>query len=153
MYSAQQIQLISSFGEFFSLWDWDQYATFTFGRHMSPSGSVRQWNDFVNALGRTSNGPVGWVRADEQRWSGYGRPAVPLHFHALLKYRNVPAPEAVAGLWKARAGDAKVEVYRAGGGAGLYMAKMFPFKDSHYDLGGLGHFPRSEDSPIRGSGK
>jgi hypothetical protein len=153
MYSAHQIQLISSFGQFFSQWNWDQYATLTFGRHMSQSGGLRQWNEFINALGRTTHGPVGWVRADEQSWSGSGRPAIPLHFHDLLKYRNVPAPEEVAGLWKSRAGDAKVEAYSAGGGATLYMAKMFPFKDSHYDLGGLEHFPPSGDSPIRGSSK
>ncbi len=153
MYSPKQVQLISSYGEFFSQWNWDQYATLTFGRHMSQSGGLRQWNEFIDSLGRATHGPVGWVRADEQRWSGSGRPAIPLHFHALLKYKNVPAPEGVAGLWKARAGDAKVQVYSAGGGAALYMAKMFPFPDSRYDLGGLEHFRRSEDSPIRGSGK
>jgi hypothetical protein len=95
---------------------------------------------------------VGWVRADEQRWSGYGRPEIPLHYHALLKYQNVPAPEAVAAVWKSRAGDAKVEVYGSGGGAAYYIAKMFPYADTKYDLGGLEHFA-GEDFPIRGSGK
>jgi hypothetical protein len=95
---------------------------------------------------------VGWVRADEQRWSGYGRPEIPLHYHALLKYQNVPAPEAVEAQWKSRAGDAKVEVYGSGGGAAYYIAKMFPYEDTKYDLGGLERFS-GEDSPIRGSGK
>ena len=39
-----------------------------------------------------------------------------MHYHALLKYQNVPAPEAAAALWKSRAGDAKVEVYSPGRG-------------------------------------
>ena len=59
----------------------------------------------------------GWVRVDEQRWSGYGKPEIPLHFHALLKYQNVPAPEAVAGLWKSKAGNARVEIYDPARGA------------------------------------
>jgi hypothetical protein len=83
---------------------------------------------------------VGWVRADEQRWSGYGSPEIPLHYHALLKYQNPPDPEAVAALWKSKAGDAKVETYECARGAAWYMAKMFPYEDTGYDLGGLEHF-------------
>ena len=63
-----------------------------------------------------------------------------MHYHALLKYRNVPDPEAVADLWKARAGDAKVEAYEHGGGAAWYIAKMFPYEGVNYDMGGLEHF-------------
>lgn len=72
-----------------------------------------------------------------------------MHFHALLKYQNVPAPEAVAALWKSRAGDAKVEVNGSGGGAAWYVAKMFPYEDTRYDLGGLEHFacPRGPRRP------
>jgi hypothetical protein len=69
-----------------------------------------------------------------------------MHYHALLKYQNVLAPEAVAALWKARAGDAKVEAYEHGGGAAWYIAKMFPYEDTRYDMGGLEHFARSQKS-------
>jgi len=71
-----------------------------------------------------------------------------LHYHALLKYQNVPSPEAVAGLWKAKAGDAKVEIYDPGGGAAWYIAKMFPYEDMRYDMGGLEHFARSQKSDL-----
>jgi hypothetical protein len=54
----------------------------------------------------------------------------------------VPAPEAVAGLWKAKAGDAKVEPYEHGGGAAWYIGKMFPYEGVNYDMGGLEHFAR-----------
>jgi hypothetical protein len=63
-----------------------------------------------------------------------------LHYHALLKYQNVPDPEGVAALWKSKAGDAKVEVYDPGGGAAWYIAKMFPYEGVNYDMGGLEHF-------------
>jgi hypothetical protein len=69
-----------------------------------------------------------------------------LHCHALLKYQNVPSLEAVADLWRSRAGDAKVEVYDPGGGAAWYIAKMFPYEDTRYDVGGLEHFARAPES-------
>ena len=98
------------------------------------------WDQFIDSLGRLTHGRVAWVRADEQRWSGCASPEIPLRYHALLKYRNVPAPDEVVGLWRSRAGDAKVEAYRAGGGAAFYIATMFPYGDTRYDIGGLEHF-------------
>jgi hypothetical protein len=73
-----------------------------------------------------------------------------LHYHALLKYQHVPAAEAVAALWKSRAGDAKVEAYNCGGGAAYYIAKMFPYGKMRYDIGGLEHFarPQRSDRPL-----
>src|ERR1019366_2145524 len=146
MYSAQQSNLVSAYGDFFCQWPWDHYGTLTFGRKLSQASCVHHWNEFIDTLGRLTRGRVGWVRADEQRWSGCGAPEIPLHFHSLLKYQNVPAPEAVAALWKAKAGDAQVEAYGSGGGAAWYLAKMFPYEDTRYDLGGLKHFARSPES-------
>jgi hypothetical protein len=149
MYSAQQFKLVSSYGDFFHQWAWDHYATFTFARQQSHLNCLRHWSEFIESLGRTTRGRVGWVRADEQRSSGCGTSAIPLHFHALLKYRNVSPAEAVAALWKAEAGVAKVEDYHSGGGAAFYLAKMLPYEGAGYGMGGLEYFPRSEDSPIR----
>jgi hypothetical protein len=57
----------------------------------------------------------------------------------------MPAAEAVAALRKSRAGDAKVEAYDPGGGAAWYIAKMFPYEDTRYDIGGLERFARSPE--------
>ena len=146
MYSVNQSSLVSAYGQFFGAWPWDHYATLTFARQLSESTSIRHWNDFINSLGRLTHGRVAWVRADERRWSGLASSEIPLHYHALLKYQYVPAIEDVAGLWKARAGDARVEAYNCGGGAAFYIAKMFPYEDSGYDMGGLEHFGRSQES-------
>jgi hypothetical protein len=152
MYTVDQSSLVSAYGDFFSAWPWDHYATLTFARELSDSTCLHHWDDFINSLGRFTHGRVAWVRADERRWSGCASPEIPLHYHALLKYQNVPAPEAVATLWKSRAGDAKVEAYNCAGGAAYYIAKMFPYEDTRYDLGGLEHFARSPDL-MRGSWK
>ena len=146
MYSSQQANLVPAYGGFFCQWPWDHYATLTFGRRLSQASCVHHWDEFIDTLGRLTQSRVGWVRADEQRWSGCGTPEIPLHFHSLLKYQHVPAPEAVEALWKSRAGDAQVEAYGSGGGAAWYLAKMFPYEDTRYDLGGLKYFPRSPES-------
>ena len=149
MYSVDQSSLVSAYGDFFGSWPWDHYATLTFARKLSDSTCLRHWDEFVDSLGRVTHGRVAWVRADERRWSGCASPEIPLHYHALIKYRNVPAAGDVAGLWKAKAGDAKVETYDAGGGAAYYIAKMIPFVDTRYDMGGLEHFGRSKDPDRR----
>jgi hypothetical protein len=114
MYSVDQSSLVSAYGDFFGAWPWDHYATLTFGRKLPDSTCLHHWDDFINSLGRFTHGRVAWVRADERRWSGHASPEIPLHYHALLKYQNVPAAEDVAGLWKVRGGDARVEAYDAG---------------------------------------
>jgi hypothetical protein len=139
MYSVDQSSLVSAYGSFFGAWPWDHYATFTFARHLSDSTCLHHWDDFIDSLGRLTHGRVAWVRADERRRSGLASSEIPLHYHALLKYENVPAPEDVAGLWKAKAGDAKVELYDGGGGAAWYIAKMFPYNGTKYDMRGLEH--------------
>ncbi len=155
MYTDKQCNLLSAYGGFINQWPWDQYATLTFGRQMSEARCLHHWDDFIDSLGRLTHGRVGWVRADEKRWSGYASPAIPLHFHSLLKYQNVPAPEAVAALWKSKAGDALVEPYcsgGSGGGAAWYIAKMFPCEDTMYDIGGLEHFapvPKSQRALVQ----
>ena len=151
MYSSQQSNIVSAYGDFFQGWAWDHFATLTFARKQSQANCLRLYNAFIQSLGRTTLGRVGWVRVGEIRSSDCGSPEIPLHFHALLKYKNVPPPEAVAALWKAKAGDAQVEAYRAGGGGAVYVAKMLPYEDTNYDMGGLEYFPLSEGSPIRGS--
>ena len=150
MYSVDQSSLVSAYGDFFGAWPWDHYATLTFARNLSDSTCLRHWDEFVDSLGRVTHGRVAWVRADERRWSGCASPEIPLHYHALLKYKHVPAADEVAGLWRSRAGDAKVEAYNCGGGAAYYVAKMFPYEDTRYDLGGLEHFarPQKSDRPL-----
>ena len=113
------------------------------GSCVSPDASSIGMNSLTLSVVTLGGVWDGW--ADEQRWSGYGSPEIPLHYHALLKYQNVPAPEAVAALWKAKSGDAQVEAYNAGGGAAYYIAKMFPYEDTRYDMGGLEHFTRSQE--------
>jgi hypothetical protein len=146
MYPVDQSSLVSAYGSFFASWPWDHYATFTFARKLSESTCLHHWDDFIDSLGRLTHGRVAWIRADERRWSGYASPEIPLHYHALLKYKNVPAPEAVASLWKSKAGDAQVEAYEHSGGAAWYIAKMFPYEDTRYDLGGLEQFTRPPES-------
>ena len=71
MYSVDQSSLVSAYGQFFSAWPWDHYATLTFARQLSESTCRHHWDEFINSLGRLTHGRVAWVRSDERRWSGY----------------------------------------------------------------------------------
>jgi len=115
---------------------------------LSGSTCRYHWDEFINSLGRLTDGRLAWVRADERRWSGYASPEIPLHYHALLKYQHVPAPDDVAGLWKAKSGDAKVEAYEHGGGAAWYIAKMFPYEGTNSDMSGLEYYLRKPKSHL-----
>jgi len=65
----------------------------------------------------------------------------------LLKYQNLPAIKDVAGLWKAKPGDARVEIYAPSEGAAWYIAKMFPYEGMNYDMGGMEYFARLPGAP------
>lgn len=131
-------------------WPWHHFATFTFGRVLSPSTCEHHWKTFINSLERYTRGRIGWLRVPEGRWSGCGKPYISLHYHALLIYKHPPAPGVVEAMWGAKSGDAQVEVYDPGRGAAWYITKMFPKNDCDFDLGGLEYFPvpgdQSQDS-------
>ena len=71
MYSAQQSNLVSAYGDFISQWPWDHYATLTFGRKLSQASCLRHWDDFIDSLGRNTRGRVGWVL-----WAVVTRPSL-----------------------------------------------------------------------------
>ena len=140
MYTAHQLELVGGYGDFLHRWPWDHYAAFTFSRPGSQSGCVRTWHRFIDRLGRLTRGRVGWIRTDELRWSGVGKPEIPLHYHALLMFQRPAAPQAVADLWKSRAGDAYVEPYNPGKGGAWYESKLLVYPTGNWDLGGLEFF-------------
>jgi len=65
------------------------------GRRLPQARRVRHWNQFIDSVEHLTHGPLGRVRADEDRWSGCGNPEIPLHFDALLKY-HVQGPPSRA---------------------------------------------------------
>lgn len=136
MYTNRQKTDVENYGDWFSQWNWHMFGTFTFGRVLSESTCNHHWNEFELSLQRYTQGRVGWIRATELRWSGCGKPHIPLHFNALLAYENPPAPGVVEAMWWSRSGQAKVEIYDPERGASWYIAKMFPYDDFNYEIGG-----------------
>ncbi len=155
MYSNTQKKLVAEYGNWISQWTWSHFGTFTFGRISSASNCEHHWNAFVNSLERYTRGRIGWVRATEGRWSGCGKPHIPLHYHALLVYKNVPPTGVAQAIWHSKSGDSKVEIFDPTLGAAWYISKMFPFSDFDYEVGGLEYFLDSltPDSEETQSGK
>ena len=124
MYDACQSSQVAKYGEFFYQWPWDHFATLTFTKSGSLPHSIATWNWFIDRLGRITRGRVSWVRGDEVRWSGCGKPQIPLHFHSLLLFQHPPGPQTVAELWKTQVGDAQVKQYDPAKGAAWYTSEL-----------------------------
>lgn len=112
MYTNKQKADVENYGNWISHWPWQMFGTFTFGRPLSRPTCEHHWIEFVNCLGRYTRGRVGWIRATEFfRWSGCGKPHIPLHFHTLLIFENTPDPITMEAMWWSKSGSAKVEIY------------------------------------------
>jgi hypothetical protein len=83
---------------------WQLFCTFTFARKVSDQQADKTFIEFINRLESSLKCNVAYVRGDEKRFSGCGKPACGRHFHALLTSEK-PLPAAVvAFFWKSMFG-------------------------------------------------
>jgi hypothetical protein len=110
--------------------DWKLFGTFTFAWKASDPQAANTFAEFVNRLERTLKADVGFVRGDEKRPSGCGKPASGRHYHALLTSAAPMEPAAVEWLWMSMAGKrsddagAKVEPYDPARNGAEYLMKF-----------------------------
>jgi hypothetical protein len=96
---------------------WRLFCTFTFAWRVSDQQAIKTFVEFINRLEHHLNCDVGYVRGDEKRFSGCGKPACARHFHVLMTFVTPVSPKYVEAIWKSMAGNrsdnagAKVEVY------------------------------------------
>src|ERR1035437_8553923 len=84
--------------------DWQLFCTFTFAWRVSDQQAIQTFGEFVNRMEQLMRCDVGYVRGDEKRFSGCGKPACARHFHVLMTC-TVPAEhEYVEALWMSMAG-------------------------------------------------
>ncbi len=85
------------------------------------------------------------------RWSGLGRPAIPLHFHALLIGTKGLSESELEKIWNPLAGDAQVVIYDPSAydpekhkfGAAAYCLKLTSHPLGNWDFGNLKQFRQS----------
>jgi hypothetical protein len=109
---------------------WQLFCTFTFAWVVSDQQAHRIFLAFINLLERYLKCDVGYVRGDEKRFSGCGKPACPRHYHTLLACAAPVSPEYVETLWTSMAGNrsdhagAKVETYDPNKNGASYVLKL-----------------------------
>jgi hypothetical protein len=96
---------IAHCAEWIKLVPWDLFCTFTFAWKASDQQADEAFARFINQLERKLRSDVGYVRGDEKRFSGCGKPACGRHFHVLLTSAAIMASKDVEELWTSVAGQ------------------------------------------------
>jgi len=97
-------QIVAAYAEFFKAVPWRLFATFTFGSQHSDELADWKFNQFIKLLERMIHADIVYIRGDEKRFSGCGKPACGRHFHALLTSAAPLDAFLVLCLWMTVAG-------------------------------------------------
>ena len=115
-YKADRITA-ENYATWFKPIHWQLIGAFTFAWSVSDRQADGVFSGFIHGIEKHYRSDVGYVRGDEKRFSGCGKPASPRHYHALLACAAPLSPNFVADLWMSMAGHrsdgagAKVDVY------------------------------------------
>jgi hypothetical protein len=125
---------------------WKLFCTLTFAWKVSDPQADKTFTEFINRLERTLGCDVGYVRGDEKRFSGCGKPACGRHFHVLMTSAAPISPSTVACLWQGMAGNrsdkagAHIEPYDASQNGVSYVLKFINQVDGDWKFGRLDLF-------------
>ena len=108
---------------------WHLYGTFTFAWRVSDQHANNIFGAFIDRIEQFLQCDVGYVRGDEKRFSGCGKPACARHYHVLLICTAPLTPEFVEELWMSMAG-------RRSDGAGAVVTPYAPGPDPKSRLKG-----------------
>jgi hypothetical protein len=128
-YMADRI-MAENYATFFRQIPWQLFCTFTFAWPVSDPQADAVFSGFINSIEHHYRSDVGFVRGDEKRSSGCGKPASPRHYHALLACAVPVSLGYVADLWMSIAGHrsdgagAKVDIYDPDKNGASYALKL-----------------------------
>jgi hypothetical protein len=133
----QRYTLINLYDELLREQNVTQFFTLTAARPVSPARLRAFFLEWIDALEWLQRRPLGWFRADEtKRWSGLGKPGIPLHYHGLLIGAPHLSIRQAEFLWRDLVGDADVRRYEPHCGAVRYCLKHALSDCGDYDIGG-----------------
>lgn len=106
-----------AYAHWFGKVPWQLFGTLTFVWSVSDPQAVKVFDAFINLIERSLRCPITYLRGDEIRFSGCGKPAAPRHFHVLLAAAVPLDSKFIAKAWMRMAGfgangeGAKVDAY------------------------------------------
>lgn len=133
---AKRSELVAAATELIERFYPSHYYTLTYAKPLDWEGrykAVARWLDGIEWLQRRN---IGWLRADESRFSGLGFPAIPEHHHGLLVGVSFVSCLTMEKLWRSEFGDAQVVPYVPHGGAIPYCLKLAFHRCGDWDIGG-----------------
>ena len=135
---AADLKRVEEYADWVEQVPWKLFCTFTFAWKVSDPQADQTFAEFINRLERDLRCDVGYVRGDEKRLSGCGKPACARHFHALLTCAAPVNRYFVEGLWMSMAGHrsdnagAKVEAYDPARNGAEYVLKFINKVDGEW---------------------
>lgn len=125
---------------------WQLFCTLRFAWRVSDAQAVRVFNAFVNIVEKQIRQPLAYIRGDEKRASGCGKPAAPRHYHALFAAGCQLEPDWLAKVWMAMAGSgangagAEIRVYDPSRNGLAYTLKFIFQPNGDWDFRSLDLF-------------
>ena len=96
----QTVETARAYSKWVRAVPWQLFGTFTFPQKpLNDEWADKEFAEFINRLEASLKSDVCYIRADERRLSGCGRPECGLHFHALLTSVAPMHPALVEWLW------------------------------------------------------
>lgn len=123
-------KIAEAYADWFKEINWKLFCTFTFAWRVSDQQAIETFAGFINRLESLLKCDVGYVRGDEKRFSGCGKPACARHFHVLLTCTALVDPELIETIWMSMAGHrangagALVKPYDANLNGASYVMKL-----------------------------
>jgi hypothetical protein len=114
---AADNKIRDEYADWIKLVDWQLFGTLTFAWRINDERKLSMFDEFINRLERAVRSDLAYVRGDEKKISGCGKPPCGLHFHVLLTSVANLEPAFVESLWMSLAGSgnddagARVEAY------------------------------------------
>jgi hypothetical protein len=125
---------------------WQLFCTFTFAWSVSDPQANAIFEEFINRLEGRLRCPIVYLRGDEKRFSGCGKPEAPRHFHVLMAADFPLNPKPIADAWMDMAGrrengaGADCRIYDPHLGGLPYTLKFINQLGGDWDFGNLDLF-------------
>jgi hypothetical protein len=131
------------YAQWFGAVPWQLFCTFTFAWPVSDAQAAQVFKAFMNRLERSFRCPIAYLRGDEKRFSGCGKPAAPRHYHVMLAAAVRLDATFIENTWMLMAGfranraGAEVCAYDTKGNAIAYCLKFIFQPEGDWDFKNL----------------
>ncbi len=83
---------------------WQFFVTLTFAFQLSDAQANRIFLEYIDRIERHLRAPIAFVRGDEKKFSGCGKPGAPRHYHLVMTSTVPLSPDWMRSTWEAVAG-------------------------------------------------